>query len=91
MDDMQVSLTIIIPEINAKEGEPADVVEFEGSAMKIIRMLKDALSAIEGSFEVCQKQSGPKRPTPCPNCDPLTDYPNATHTEVLGEKRKKEQ
>jgi hypothetical protein len=81
MDDMQVSLSIIIPEIGAKEGEPSDVVEFEGSAKKIVQMLRNALSAIEGSFEVCQKQSGPTRPTPCPDCDPLFDYPNATHTE----------
>ena len=79
MYDMQVTLTIIIP--RTTEEEHSDVVEFDGSAKKIIAMLNQALDALESSFEVCQKQSGPKRSTPCPNCDPLTDYPNATHTE----------
>ena len=78
-DDTQMSLTLIIPKNGDKDD--ADVVEFEGSGKAIVRMLKSALDAMEGTLEFSLRDLGPRRAAPCPECDPTIIYPNVTHTE----------
>lgn len=55
-----------------------EVIHIEGEAEYIVEMLQSALDCVSGAVELAQK-AGPQRDLPCPNCDPETDYPNATH------------
>jgi hypothetical protein len=76
VDDMHASLTLIIG-----EDEKSDLVEFEGPAKHIIKMLHEATEELEDLLSVMQKDIGPKRPAPCPNCQLDVIYPNVTHTQ----------
>ena len=77
-DDMHMSLTVVLP--SAVEGKPDDMLEFSGSGKHMIQMLRSALDSLGDVAQHLQKENGPKRMLPCPDCDPHTIYPNATHT-----------
>ena len=79
VDDIRMSVTIMLPSVVA--GKPDDVLEFDGSGKLIAQMLRNALDSVDGTLSFSKKECGPKRELPCPDCDPQTIYPNATHTE----------
>lgn len=74
--DVQFILTLILNE--GDHHRCADVVEFEGSGVAILEMLKSATSVVQATLDSVRRD-GPVRETDCPNCDPMTYYPNATH------------
>jgi hypothetical protein len=76
--DVQADVTLIM--YNDAAGGRPDIVELHGSGKDLTNMLRSALKAIERMQSLCRKGNGEVRPLPCPECHPLTDYPNATHT-----------
>ena len=75
-DDAQMDVYLFL---NKRDGDYVDEVEFHGSATQLVRLFQSALDIAQGTLDFV-KQNGPVRPLPCPNCDPLTVYANATHT-----------
>jgi hypothetical protein len=74
------------PELPAGMFDEVEIIEIEGDVNYLERMLKDMLSCVKLLKENWEKM-GPVRPTDCPNCMNLEEYPNATHTEECMERR----
>ena len=68
------------PDLPAGMFDESETIEISGNVEYLEKMLEDALSCVQLIKEEWQKM-GSVRPTDCPYCKNLSEYPNATHTE----------
>ena len=76
-EDAQTDITFFLQESE----HVTHVIEFDGSATDLIRLFTNAADMVQKTLDYVKQSNGPKRPLPCPECDPFIVYPNATHKE----------